>query len=217
MPDLHFKILGAEPAVRGFTPLLSFRLELTNEPAAELIHSVALRAQIQIASPRREYNEREKERLAELFGQPAQWGQTLRNRLWTNASASVGRFAGRTETQLPVQCTYDLNIAATKYFYALEQGDVPLLFLFSGTVFYPGPDGALQVEQISWSKECIYRMPVQVWRELMDEHFPDSAWLYLSRDTFERLYAYRRHHGLANWEQTIERLLPTAEREGALA
>ncbi|RZJ57419.1 MAG: hypothetical protein EOO55_03465 [Hymenobacter sp.] len=40
-----------------------------------------------------------------------------------------------------------------------------------------------------------------------------GTWLYLHRDAFERLAAYKRHHGLATWEQTIERLIPDLEAE----
>jgi hypothetical protein len=109
---------------------------------------------------------------------------------------------------LPVPCTYDLNVGATKYFYAIETGEVPLLFLFSGTVFYAAGDGKLQAEQISWEKESEFRMPIGVWQEMMDYHYPNSAWLPLPRETFERLYAYKRDTGLTTWEQVIERLLP---------
>ena len=91
---------------------------------------------------------------------------------------------------LPVACTYDLNVSATKYFHALEGGEVPLLFLFSGTVFYAGEAGHLQVQQIPWDKECAYGMPVQAWQALMDYHYPGTAWLSLDREIFDRLYAY---------------------------
>jgi hypothetical protein len=217
MPELDFKVTAVEPAVHGLVPLLNFRLEITNQPASETIHSIMVRAQIQIAAPQRDYSEQEKEKLAELFGDPVRWGQTLRNRFWTNANVSVGPFAGDTVTRLPVPCTYDLNVAAAKYFYALEEGHVPLLFLFSGTVFYAAPDGHLQIQQISWDKECKYRMPVQAWRDLMDDHYPNSAWLYLNREVFERLYAYKRRHGLATWDQAIEGLLQVTERAEVLA
>ena len=113
---------------------------------------------------------------------------------------------------MPVSCSYDLNVSATKYFYALEGGEVPLLFLFSGTIFYASEGGYLQVQQIPWDKECTYRMPVQVWQALMDHHYPGSAWLSLSRNIFDKLYAYRRRHGLATWDQAIEQLLPAVRR-----
>jgi len=213
MPDLNFKIAGVRAALHGLTPLLNFDLEITNQPPGETIHSVILQSQIQVQSPQRSYSASEKKRLVELFGQPSQWGHTLRNRHWVTASTNVGGFAGSSAVQLSVPCSYDLNIAVTKYFYALDDGDVPLLFLFSGTIFYSAADGRLQVQQISWNKEAAFRMPVRVWRELMEEHFPNCAWLYLRRDVFDRLYAFKRSSGFATWEQTLERLLPAEERE----
>ena len=38
-------------------------------------------------------------------------------------------------------CTYDLELAAAKYLYSLPGGQVPLLFNFTGTIFYRGEDG----------------------------------------------------------------------------
>ena len=208
MPDLDFKITGVEAAVHGIAPLLHFQLEVTNTPADEVIQSIQLQAQIQIQSTQRAYEPAEKEKLGELFGTPDRWGQTLRARLWTHASATVRQFTEKTTTVLSVPCTFDLNVSATKYFYALEGGEVPLLFLFSGTIFYHAPDGRLQIQQISWNKECAYRMPIAVWKTMMDQHYPNTAWLSLERGLFERLYAFRRREGLADWDQTIARLLP---------
>lgn len=208
MPDLDFRVTGVEPAARGVVPLLHFKLEVTNTPATQRIHSAMLQAQIQIESTHRAYDAGEKKKLVELFGTPERWGQTLRTRLWAHASTTLRTFTESTEAILPVACTYDLNVAATKYFYALAGGEVPLLFLFSGTVFYAAEDGRLQADQISWNKECVFRMPVRVWQEMMDHHYPNSAWLSLPRETFDRLYAFKREAGLASWEQVIERLLP---------
>ncbi len=215
MPDLTFTITGVEPAAHGITPLLHFKLSVSNEPATETIQSVILQAQIQIQSPRRAYQAAEKEKLVELFGTPDRWGQTLRTRLWTHSATTLRQFTGSTEAILPVPCTYDFNVAATKYFGALEDGDVPLLFLFSGTIFYAAADGRLQVQQISWEKESAWPMPVRVWQELMDHHYPNSAWLSLDREVFDRLHAFKRREGLATWDQALERLL--SEQPAALA
>jgi hypothetical protein len=211
VPDLGFAVTGVEPAVNGLAPLLHFKVEVTNTPAEEVVHTVMLQAQIHIESARRQYDTGEKEKLKELFGTPDRWGQTLRTRHWANASTVVKTFAERTEAILPVPCTYDLNVSGTKYFNALEGGEVPLLFLFSGTVFYAAADGRLQVQQISWERECKYRMPVRTWHAMMDTHYPNSAWLALERETFQRLYAYKCGTGLATWEQVMERLLAVAE------
>jgi hypothetical protein len=214
MPDLNFQVKGIEPSHRGLTPLLHFNLEVSNRPSAERIQSIMVQAQIQIQAPQRPYNDDEKERLGDLFGTPDRWGQTLRNQLWAHASASVGQFSGSAQAVLPVQCTYDFNVIATKYFYALEGGEVPLLFLFSGTIFYSESEGRLQVQQIPWDKECVYRMPVKVWAELMNHHYPNSAWLSLRRDVFDRLAAYKSKVGTLTWEQAIERLLSCDRGEG---
>ncbi|MBV9105205.1 MAG: hypothetical protein JO313_04190 [Verrucomicrobia bacterium] len=211
MPDLNFKVTGVEPAAYGLTPLLHFRLEVTNSLETELVQSVILQAQIQIQSAYRPYDDEEREKLVDLFGTPNRWGQTLRNRLWTHANTTIRPFTQTTEAVLPIHCTFDLNVLATKLFYALKEGAVPLLFLFSGTVFYAASDGRLQVQQISWSKECTYSMPTRIWQELMDHHYPNSAWVSLDRDVFERLYAYKRRQGLPTWDQTVERLLAEYE------
>jgi hypothetical protein len=207
VPDLNFQVAGVEAAARGLTPLMLFKLQITASDPADSIQGMLLNAQIQIQCPQREYNPGEKEKLVDLFGTPERWGQTLRNRLWTHSNTTLGAFTGEAEAMLPVACTFDLNLAATKYFYALENGEVPLLFLFSGSVFYSSTEGKLQVERISWNKECTYRMPVSRWTELMEEHYPNCAWLYLKQDVFHQLYEYRRRHGLASWEQTLESLL----------
>jgi len=211
MPDLNFQVTGVEAAARGIVPLLMFQLEVANTPAEEAIQSATLQVQIQFECPKRAYNGSEKEKLVDLFGTPERWGQTLRNRLWTLATATLGSFSGKTTARMPVPCTFDLNVSAAKYFYAIEEGDVPLLFLFSGTVFYSAQDGRLQAQRISHEKECMWRMSGQVWRELMDHHWPNCAWITLHRDVFDRLCEFKRRNGLPTWEDTLERLLAGAE------
>jgi hypothetical protein len=207
MPELDFKVTGMEPAQRGLVPLLHFILEITNAPETEKIQSVMLQTQIQIQAPRRAYTADEKEKLKELFGVPEDWGQTLRTRLWAHANTIVPQFQRQTQATLAVPCTFDLHVAATKYFYALKDGEVPLLFLFSGTVFYVAPDGRLQIQKISWEKECVYRMLVRAWREMMDHHYPESAFVAMRRDLFDQLYEFKRREGLASWDEVIKELL----------
>ncbi len=184
-----------------------FKLRVTNADAEEPINTIALRCQIQIETTRRRYNEREQERLLDLFGEPERWGQTLRTMLWTHTSVVVKPFQGSTLVELPVPCTFDFNVAATKYFAGLEAGEVPLCLLLSGTVFYEAADGALQVSQISWDKEAKYQLPVSVWQKMMDFYYPNSAWLSLRRDVFDRLYQYKMRRGIPTWEQALESLL----------
>jgi len=210
MPELAFEVTGVNAAVRGLVPLLHFKLAITNQPPNEQVQSVILQAQIQIQAPQRAYSPNEKEKLFELFGEPEQWGQTLRNKLWAHTNTTVPAFQGSAEATLSVPCSYDLNLAGTKYFFAIEQDDIPLLFLFSGTIFYAGADGRLQVQRISWEKECVYHMHVQVWKDVMERHYPNTRWHYLQRDVFERLCQFKRRSGVTSWEQAIEKLLAKA-------
>jgi hypothetical protein len=214
MPDLSFQIEKAEATTFTAAPQLAFKLRLTNASAAEMIHTVALRCQIQIEVTRRRYSEKDQESLLDLFGEPDRWGQTLRSLLWTHTSVVVPAFQGSTVADVPVPCTFDFNVAATKYFHGLTDGDVPLCFLFSGTVFYAQADGTLQVAPIPWTKEARFKLPVKVWREMMDSFYPNSAWLCLRRDVFERLYEYKVSRGIPTWEQALESVLPVEETVG---
>lgn len=207
MPDLTFAVTGVEVVPHAAAPQLAFKLQVENTPAEQTIQTIALRCQIQIEATRRRYTPDEQERLLDLYGEPERWSQTLRSMLWAHAQAVVPRFEGATVIDLGVPCTFDFNVAGTKYFDGLAAGDIPLNFLFSGTVFYQDPECALQVMQISWDKEARYRLPVATWRAMMDHYYPDSAWLRLRRDVFAKLAAHKRRHGLATWDEALDGLL----------
>jgi len=207
MPDLRLTVKSVDVIQYAAVPLLAFKVRIVNNPSEEIIHTVALRAQIQIEVTRRKYDAKEQARLRDLFGEPDRWGQTLRNMLWTHANVMVPRFTGAVTTEIQVPCTFDFNVAATKYFHGLTSGDLPLCFQFSGTVFYQEDDNALQVAPISWDKEAKYRLPVTVWKDLMDRYYPNSAWLALPRDTFEKLYQYKIGEGIPTWEEVLDRAL----------
>jgi hypothetical protein len=207
MPELHFQIEGAEAVPHAATPLIALKLRITNFPASEAIHAVTLRCQVQIEPAKRRYVPNEQEKLLDLFGTPERWARTVKPLLWMNTSIAVPRFTGELLVDLELPCTFDFNVAATKYFHALNSGDIPVAVMFSGTLFYEGSNGALQISQVPWDRECIYRLPVSVWKDMMEMHHPNSAWLCLRRDTFEQLYNYKVRHGLPTWEQAIARAL----------
>ncbi len=212
MPDLNFAVEGAEVLEFAAVPSLLFKVRIENLEG-EPIRSVALNTQIRIAVTQRHYDAEEQERLLELFGEPSRWKDTLRSLLWTHNVLQVRAFSGSTVADMPVPCTYDLEVVAAKYFYALKEGEVPLEFLFSGTVFYAGEDGRLQVARISWEKEAEFRLPVRLWKEMMEHYFPNSAWIRLHRDAFDQLYDYKIRKGLPTWEATVESLLRASEQE----
>ena len=149
----------------------------------------------------------EQEGLRDLFGEPGRWGTTLKSLLWTQCQAIAPAFKGSVVVELLVPCSWDLSVAASKYFYALDGGEVPLLLLFSGTVFHTAPDGALQAAMVPWSKEARFRLPVSVWRQMMDHYFPLTAPLTLSREVFDRLNRFKVDQGLPTVEQAVLRLL----------
>ena len=215
MPNLDFRVEGAEVPEYAAVPSLLFKLRIENLEE-EPIHSVALNTQIRIAATQRHYEAAEQERLLELFGEPHRWKDTLRSLLWTHTVLQVPRFSGSTVVDMPVTCTYDLEVVATKYFFALENGEVPLEFLFSGTVFYAAEGGRLQTARISWEKEAEFRLPVQLWKEMMERYFPNSAWVRLRRDAFDQLYDYKIRMGFPTWEATIEALLRASEQGAEL-
>jgi len=211
MPDLTINVANAEAVQYAAVPSIAFALNLKNADPQETVHTVVLRCQIQIEVARRKYSGKDQEKLRDLFGEPERWGQTLRSMLWTHASVVVPQFTGATTVSMPVPCTFDFNIAATKYFNGVADGDIPLCLMFSGTVFYEDAEGSLRMAPISWDKETRFRLPLKTWQDMMDLYYPNIAWLSLRRDVFERLHEYKVRHGILSWEQTIEKILAEAE------
>jgi hypothetical protein len=209
VPELRFQLLSAASVPFAAVPLVAFKLEVVNDDAALQVYSAVLRCQIQIAAARRRYDSGEQGRLRDLFGEPERWSTTLKPMLWTHAVVALPQFTDRTVVDVPIPCSLDFNIAATKYFDGLRAGDVPLNFLFSGTVFYQSrADRTFQVEPIPWDREASFRLPASTWRELMDHYYPNGAWLRLHRDTFERLAEFKRQNGIPTWEEALDRILP---------
>ena len=211
MPDLEFAVEGAEAIPHAAIPLLALKLRVKNAQSDEEIHSIMLRCQVQIEPARRNYSAAEKEKLFDLFAEPARWARTVRPLLWMNTSISVPGFTCSTLVELQLPCSFDFNVATTKYFYALQTGEIPVTVLFSGTVFYRGGTDNLQVAQVPWNREAGCRVPVELWKRLMDQHYPNAVFLELSRDAFERLYAYKVRHGIPTWERVVAKLLPAEE------
>jgi hypothetical protein len=185
-------------------PTLVFRLRVTAADNAR-VHALALRCQIRIEPARRGYEPAEADGLADLFGERSRWGSTLQPVQFAQVSVMVPSFTGEIETDLVVPCTYDMDIAATRYLTALTDGEVPLLMLFSGTAFTG--DGGFQVEPVPWDREATFRMPVTAWREMVEQHFPGCGWIRLPRDTMDALLAYRSRHALPSWQATVAALL----------
>jgi hypothetical protein len=205
LPDLNFQVESAEALPFAAVPSLLFKLRVTDQQETAF-RAITLQTQIRILANQRRYNPDEQTRLRELFGETRQWGDTLKPLLWTHTLVQIPSFTGSAMVDMTVPCTYDFDVLSARYFHAMEDEQVPLEFLFSGTMFYAGETG-LQVEQIPWEKEARFQMPVRVWKTMMEQYFPNSAWLRLRSDVFDRLYRYRSRKALLTWEAALEDLL----------
>jgi hypothetical protein len=208
-PELDFAVEEAAPVRYAVAPTLRLALRVESGDGRP-VHSLLLDVQVRIAARRRSYSEGERERLADLFGRPEQWASGVQSLLWMNTTAFVPAFTRTARVDLPLTCTYDFEVTATRYLDALEDGQVPLELLFSGTVFHAGEDGRLRVARLPLDREASFGLPVSVWRDAMDDHFPGAAWLRLPRDSFDRLARYRASNAMPTWEATLERLLEEA-------
>lgn len=208
MAELTFGCTGASAVRYAATPTLSFALHVT-ESTGVRVHAIALRCQVRIEPHRRGYSADESRRLHDLFGDVARWAETVKPIQLATVSAMLPGFSSVTEAELQVPCTYDLEVASARYLQGLDDGTVPLLLLFSGTVFTAHGE-SMRVELIPWSSEAAYRMPVAVWRDVVTEHFPGSAWLRCSTQTLDALSAFKAERALPTWDATLSALLAAA-------
>jgi hypothetical protein len=216
MAELSFTVVDMLPEPWAAGPNLLARLRVV-ESSGEPVHALALRAQVRIEPQRRRYDDTEEQALLDLFGDRSRFAQTLKPFSWLHTSTVAQGFTGETVVDLVLPCTYDFEVSGSTYLHALRDGEIPLLFLFSGTVFTRGGSG-FSVAPVPWDAESRYRMPVAVWRDLMETHFPGSEWVRMRRDTVDALAHYRHAKGLTTWDDVVTVLLAQAtagERSGA--
>jgi hypothetical protein len=206
--ELTFAVTDVVPERFAAAPNLLARIQV-EETSGETVHALALRAQVRIEPQRRGYDDTEERALLDLFGDRSRFAQTLRPFPWLHASTVAQGFTGSATIDLPLPCTYDFEVSGTRYLHALRDGEIPLLFLFSGTVFTRGTTG-FSVTQVPWDREARFRLPTAVWRDLMETHFPGSEWIRMRRDTVEALGHYRHVHGQTTWDDAVTTLLEQA-------
>ena len=210
MTELTFSVVDIVPDQYAASPMLTARVRI-EEGTQTVVHAIALRCQVRISPQRRPYGAPEAEGLADLFGGRERWSTTLRPFLWMHTTAMVKGFTGSVEVDLPLPCTYDFEVAATKYLHALRDGHVPLSLMFSGTVFTRGATD-FQVEQIPWHSDVDHRMAVQAWRQAMDVFFPDSGWIRVPTATLDALARFKSDRGLPTWEEAFAVMVERAGR-----
>jgi hypothetical protein len=210
VPELEFDGLGAQPELNAAAPTVAIRLRI-RETTGIPIHALALRTQIRIEPLRRRYDDSEAAALGDLFGDRSRWGDTLKPLQLAFVNQVVPSFRDKTEIEVLLPASYDFDVAANKYLYAVDEGEIPLLLLFSGTIFTAGERG-FAVAPVPWDRETRFRLPVRVWKQAMQLHFPGTAWLRLDEHTFDALYRYRVEQALVSWDEAVERLLKAAQQ-----
>jgi Family of unknown function (DUF6084) len=208
MTDLTFSVVDVFAEPYAAAPQLTARLRI-EESTQQTIHAIALRCQVRIEPQRRRYSADEESGLLDMFGTRDRWFDTLKPFMWMQCSTMVQGFRGITEVDLAMPCTYDFDVTWSKYLHALRDDTIPVIFLFSGTVFTRGTAG-FGVEQVPWDKESAYQIPVTVWKDMIGHYFPNTGWLRLSHDTLEALAHYKSVRGLTTWEAAVESLLANA-------
>jgi hypothetical protein len=198
IPEPEFAVVSASHVPFAAAPTMMFGATAT-EANGLAVQSIALSVQVMIDPARRGYDEATRERLAELFGPPASWTPSTQGLSWAKVAAAVTGFQGQASFALELPCTYDLEVAAAKYFYALRDGVVPLSFHFSGTIFYQKAGGGevrLQMTPVPWSSSAQFSMPIGAWQAMIAEHYPGGGWVRLGADTLEKLNTLRAARGL---------------------
>jgi hypothetical protein len=214
MRDLAIRVDGAETRPYAAAPELGLKLHLANPDRDLQVRGALLRVQVRIEPRERAHSAVEKERLEALFGRPKDWARTMRSLLWTHVSLAVPAFDDAITIDLPLPCSYDFTLATTKYFHALADGDVPLAFLFSGTVFHQDDAGNVTARPVPWSTEARYLLPHGVYRATLAHYFEGEVPLALSRDVFDRLLKYRTAGGHPTWDRALLALLPSEPPAG---
>ena len=148
--------------------------------------------------------------LRALFGDRDRWAETLKPFLWMQCSSMVQGFTGVTEVDLALPCSYDFEITGSRYLHAVGAGTIPIVLLFSGTVFTRGVNG-FGVQQVPWDCEASYQLPATVWQQMIASYFPHTGWIRLDHDVLASLADYKSRHGLTSWEETVQSLLGAEE------
>jgi hypothetical protein len=212
-PELSFAVESAAPVLHAASPRLALRTRIDARPLDCPIHSVLLECQIRLEPARRGYSDEEASGLYEIFGARELWGRTQHSLLWTQVTVFVGEFVETTLVEIPIACSYDFDLATTKYFQGLRGGEIPVVVLFSGSAFYESQSGALAVTRIAWTEESRFRLPHDVYAETMAHYYPNQRAITLGREAFERLRRYRLDAGHHSWDGALAALLSAAEAE----
>ena len=149
----------------------------TTPPSAQ-VFTIALAVQIAIEPAQRRYDEETRERLTELLGEPGP------DRL-ADADACPGRRSTCSSSRFTERPRSRCRSPAT----TTSRSPPPTTSARSPTArcrwsststaasTTRATDGRLQIVQISWEESSDYRMPIEVWQEMIDAHYPYRGWI----------------------------------------
>jgi hypothetical protein len=203
LPAPEFAVSGVEVEPHAAAPTLNFAVEVTDTSACE-IYTIALAAQVQIDGDRRAYDPETRERLHDLFGEPAQIPQTAGPVQIGRVEMLVPSFCGTGRFTLAVPFSGDVELAATRYLASLSGGTVPLSFHFNGSIFYCGAADRLQVTLVPWSCDARYRLRVTDWQELIERRHSAAGFVRVRAETLEALRRRRTERGLPTFDAAIQ-------------
>jgi hypothetical protein len=209
-PEPDFSVLGVNAVKYAAAPMLNFDLHIA-EQSGRQVYMIALTVQVMIEPARRSYDQATHERLKGLFGEPERWAVTTRSLVWAQVDVVVPAFTGSTTVTVPIACSYELEVAAAKYFHSLADGVAPLAFHFNGTIYYRDYDGQMQMVLVPWTRSCDYRMPVSIWSDMIAMYYPNTGWLALNIATIDALHREQVDRGLATADACIMALLKESQ------
>jgi hypothetical protein len=208
-PEPEFSVIGVRSQRHAASPTLLLDLQVS-EPSGRPVYMVALTVQVMIEPARRSYDAETQARLAELFGTPERWSVSTSNLVFAQLDVLVPAFTGSVTVPVPITCHFDLELAAAKYLHSLPDGEAPMALHFNGIVYYPGPEGGLQMSLVPWSTSIDFRLPVSVWRETIEHYYPGTAWLGVRSQTLDSLRAEKLRRGLPTLDACLAALLEEA-------
>jgi uncharacterized protein DUF6084 len=205
-PGLRMSIAGVRAVPHAAAPTIRFTLELEDRSGRE-IFMAGLSVHIQIEPTKRTYDAESKAKLTELFGDPHRWTTTASRMHWTSESVLIPTFTGSATAEIEILCNYDVELAGAKYFHSVTDGEIPLAFHFNGSIYYSGSEGRLQVVQVPWDTTADFKMPVSVWKEMIDSYYPYRGWVPVHRDTLDALQRLKARLGAPTFDAAVTELL----------
>ncbi len=211
MVDLLFNVEGVDVEKFSATPLLLFSLRIATAEPQRRIENVMLNCQIRIDPTLRVYSAAERERLGELFGAPSAGAKPCtvccgRTPMWRfRAFRARPWFACRPSARM---------ISASRarsFFMAWSKERFRSRFSSAARSSTRMRRTPCRSSRFAGPRRRSFRLQAQMWRDLMDNYYPNCDLLRIGSETFDRLYRFKRRRGLLSFDDVLDELLQQAE------